>query len=174
MASSYREYLNARDFIKEARDNVHNYKAIMTQTRLRYDGLQQTGIKCRAFLGGTGDAETIVVTNKCWRHVFEHPLKRRTPAERLARALTFPSALKLLEKTTTYQEVSISKGRFGQRPFYEFGIIGYVRGNRIKVVLRQDVRHTKKQKILYSFYQLSSAPREQQRRALGLKPERAA
>ena len=167
MASSFREYLNARDFIREARERLADYAAILGQARQRYDALKRDGIPCRAFLDGGGTPERILVTNKCWKHVFEHPRKRRTPAERLARALTFPSALKLLEKTTTYQEVSIARGRAGQRPYHEFGIIGYVRGNRIKVVLRQDVRHTgKRQKVLYSFYQLSSAPRGQQRQAL--------
>lgn len=166
MASPYREYLNAKDFIKEAREKLKNYKSIMTQLKQSFEELKKDGIQTMAFSGNSDNPETIIVTNKCWRHVFEHPRKRREPVERLARALTFPSILKLLKKSTTYQEVSISKGKSGRRPFREFGIIGYIRGNRVKAVLRQDVKHNKKEKVLYSFYQLSSAPRKQQRKAM--------
>lgn len=166
MASAYREYLNAKDFIKEAQDKLKNYDAIMGQTKKLYEQLKTNGIETRAFSGESDDTEKIVVTNKCWKHVFEHDVKRRNPVERLARALSLPSAIKLLKKATTYQEVSIAKGKPGFRPYKEFGVIGYVRGNRIKVVLRQDVKFNKKELVMYSFYQLSSAPREKQRAAL--------
>lgn len=120
MASPYREYLNAKDFINEAKDRLKNYDSIMGHTKKAYEELQQTGIQTHAFSGESDATEKIVVTNKCWKHVFENTRKRRTPIERLARALTLPSALKLLRKATTYQEVSIAKGRPGFRPYKEY------------------------------------------------------
>lgn len=72
----------------------------------------------------------------CWNHVFRHPIKRPSKLEKLERALCLPMAIKLLEKTTTYQEVSREKDKGGNEYFF-FGIIGYVRGNRIKVVIRK-------------------------------------
>jgi len=174
MVSAYREYLNAKDFAKEAQEKLKDYDAIMGQTKKLYEDLKTNGIETMAMSGEGGEPETVIVTNKCWKHVFENPVKRRAPVERLARALTLPSALKLLKKATTYQEVSIAKGQAGFRPYKEIGIIGYVRGNRIKVVLRQDSKFNKRQFILYSFYQLSSAPRDKQRQALADKDELAA
>lgn len=154
-----RVFQNSKLFIDEARTKLKDYKAIMTQTRKQYDELKKTGIKCSAFLDEAGKPETIEVSNLCWKHVFEHKKKRRSEAERLGRALVFQSALKLLEKATTYQERSHEKDQ-GQRPYMSFGIVGYVRGNRIKVIVRRDYKHTNSKKVLYSFYQVSPAPKE--------------
>lgn len=145
--------------MQEAQRKIHNYKAIMNQTRQRYDELKPTGIPCDAFLDMSGKTEVIDVTNKCWKHVFEHPRKRRSEVERLERALTFQCAIKLLKKTRTYQEVSIEKDK-GGRTYLSFGIIGYINGNRIKVLIRRDKKYTNAKKILYSFFQIPSAPRK--------------
>lgn len=155
-----RVFQNSKLFIDEARSKLKDYKAIMNQTRKAYDALKTTGIQCSAFLDGSGSAEIIEVTNKCWKHVFEHPRKRRSDVERLARALTFQSAIKLIQKSTTYQERSHERDLRGARPYMSFGIVGYVRGNRIKVLIRRDYKHTNSKKILYSFYQLSPAPKK--------------
>ena len=93
----------------------------------------------------------------CWNHLFKHPIKRSSRIEKLERALTLPLAIKLLQKTTTYQEVSKERDRGGNY-YLSFGIIGYVRGNRIKVILRKQDKHTNAQLILFSFYQMSHAP----------------
>lgn len=77
--------------------------------------------------------------------------------EKPERALSFPLAIKLLEKTTTYQEVSKEKDKGGNR-YLSFGIIGYVRGNRVKVILRKPEKSTNAKLILFSFFQMSSAP----------------
>lgn len=50
-------------------------------------------------------------------------------------------ALKLLKRTTTYQEVSCERDRGGNTWLY-FGIIGYVRGVRVKVSLRKQEKNT--------------------------------
>jgi hypothetical protein len=143
----------------EAEKKLHNYKAVMNQTRQRYDALKATGIECEAFLDLSGHVETIQVTNRCWKHVFEHPKKRRSEVERLERALTFQAVIKLLRKARTYQEVSIEKDK-GGRTYLSFGIIGYVNGNRIKVLVRRDRKITNAKKILFSFFQIQSAPRK--------------
>lgn len=101
--------------------------------------------------------ETIEVTRLCWNHVFRHPHKRPTKVEKLERALCFDLALKLLKRTTTYQEVSRETDRGGNTWLY-FGIIGYVRGVRMKVIVRKQEKNTNPKKVLFSFYQMSSAP----------------
>jgi hypothetical protein len=98
--------------------------------------------------------QIIEVTRQSWNHVFKHPIKRQTRIEKLERAFCFPLAVKLLQKTTTYQEVSKEKDKGGNN-YTAFGLIGYVRGNRIKVVVR---KNENERLILFSFYQMSSAP----------------
>jgi hypothetical protein len=92
----------------------------------------------------------IHVTRKCWNHVFKHPLKRQTRIEKLERALSFPLAIKLLKKETTYQEVSKEKDK-GGNSYLSFGIIGYINGNRMKVVVQRPYKNTNAKLVLYSF-----------------------
>lgn len=159
MTAKTRIFQNIDNFRADAQKKLHNYKAVMNQTRQRYDSLKSTGIECEAFLDISGNAEIIQVTNRCWKHVFEHPRKRRSEVDRLERALTFQAAIKLLNKTRTYQEVSIEKDK-GGRTYLSFGIIGYVNGNRIKVLVRRDKKITNAKKMLFSFFQIPSAPRK--------------
>lgn len=135
----------------------------MGRTWKDYESSRETGISCHAFLEKDGKTETIEVTRICWNHVFKHHHKRGSKLEKLERALFFPLALKLIKRTTTYQEVSREKDRGGNTWLY-FGLIGYVRGVRMKVIIRKQEKSTNPQKILFSFFQMSSAPTKQQRK----------
>jgi hypothetical protein len=84
-------------------------------------------------------------------------VKRQSKVEKLERALAFPSALKLLRKTTTYQGVSVEKDK-GGNSYLAFEISGCIRGNRIKVIVRKQQKNTNAKKTLYSWWQMSSAP----------------
>lgn len=151
-----RNYIQARNLRSEAKQKLGNYDAIMGRCRTDYEVYRKNGIPCKAF-----DREDIVwVTKMCWNHVFKHPIKRPSKIEKIERALCFPMAIKLLEKTTTYQEVSREKDKGGNH-YLSFGIIGYIRGNRIKIVLRKQDKITNAKLILYSFYQMSHAPEKQ-------------
>jgi len=152
-----RQYINARNLRDEATARLKDYDAIMGTVKQEFECLQQTGIPCKAF-SENGKPETIKVTRQCWNHVFKHRNKRQSKLEKLERALSFPLAMKLLEKTTTYQGVSRECDRGGKEWLY-FEIVGYVRGNRIKVVVRKQLKHTNPKKLLFSFYQLSAAPK---------------
>lgn len=153
-----RRYENARDFREEAKRLLKDYDAIMGRTRQEFERLRKTGIRCRAFLSDAdGEPEVIEVTRQCWNHVFKHPVKRRTKAEKLERALCFPFAVKLLERTTTYQGLSRERDRGGNR-YDAFEIVGCVRGCRIKVIVKKQSKRTNARKILFSFFQLSGAP----------------
>jgi hypothetical protein len=135
----------------------------MGRTQRDYEALREAGIPCKAFLENPeAEPEVITVTRMCWNHVFHHPVKRQSKGEKLERALGFPLALKLLQKTTTYQGVSRERDKGGNVDL-SFEIVGYVRGNRIKVILRRQEKNTNAKKLLYSFYQMSSAPRTEQR-----------
>jgi hypothetical protein len=152
-----RTFLQARSLRQEAQDRLNAYDTIMGSMQAEYDRLRTTGIECKAFLESDGKAERIHVTRICWNHIFKHRIKRSTKIEKLERALAFPLAIKLLQRTTTYQEVSREKDRGGNVWLY-FGIIGYVRGVRMKVIIRKQEKSTNAQKILFSFFQMSSAP----------------
>lgn len=142
---------------QEATSRLKDYDAILGRVSTDYEKLRKTGISCRAFLEADGEAETIEVTRLCWNHVFKHPKKRPSKIDKLERALCFDLALKLLRRTTTYQEVSREKDN-GGNVWLCFGVIGYVRGVRMKVILRKQEKSTNPKKILYSFFQMSSAP----------------
>ena len=135
-----RNYIQARNLLQEAKEK-----------------LRETGILCRAFSINGETSQKITITKQCWNHVFKHPVKRPSRIEKLERALCLPMAVKLLEKTTTYQEVSKEKDKGGNEYLF-FGLIGYVRGNRIKVVVRKQEKNTDAKLVLFSFYQMSSAP----------------
>lgn len=142
----------------EARERIGDYDAIMGRAWQDFEKLRETGIKCRAFLqDANGDPEIIDVTRACWNHVFKHPVKRRSKVEKLERALCFPFAVKLLERTTTYQGLSRETDHGGNR-YDAFEIIGCIRGCRIKVIIKKQQKRTNAKKILFSFYQLSGAP----------------
>lgn len=158
-----RRFLQARSLRQEAAEKLENYEAVMGRTWKDYEEARKSGIPCRAFLENDGKAEIITVTRICWNHVFKHHHKRGTKLEKLERALSFGLALKLLQRTTTYQEVSREKDRGGNTWLY-FGIIGYVRGVRMKVIIRKQEKSTNPQKILFSFFQMSSAPDRKQKR----------
>lgn len=149
-----RNYIQARNLRAEAQGKLGDYEAIMGRTEKDYEALRKTGILCKAF---KEKGDVIIVTRMCWNHLFKHPIKRPSRIDKLERALTLPLAIKLLQKTTTYQEVSKERDKGGNH-YLGFGIIGYVRGNRIKVILRKQEKHTNAQLILYSFYQISHAP----------------
>lgn len=158
VTSNRRSYINARDLRKEAQEKIADYDAILGRIQKDYDSLRELGIECKAFLeSGDKDSESIAVSRMCWNHVFRHPVKRQSRIEKLERALCFPLALKLLQKTTTYQGVSREKDK-GGNAYLSFEIIGYVRGNRIKVILRKQEKNTNPRKVLYSFFPMSSAP----------------
>ncbi|MBU0767127.1 hypothetical protein KKF55_05125 [Patescibacteria group bacterium] len=152
-----RQYLNARHLVNEAVEKIKDYEGIMGSTRMKFEELRKNGVPCKAF-SDNSDVDTIEVTRQCWNHLFKHPVKRRSKEEKLERALCLPLAVKLLNKTTTYQGVSRELDKGGREWLY-FEIIGYVRGNRIKVVIRKQEKQTNPKKILFSFYQMSSAPR---------------
>ena len=119
--------------------------------------LRKTGILCPAFAKDGVEATPITVTRQCWNHVFKHPVKRQTKVEKLERALCFPPAIKLLRKTTTYQQVSREVDKGGNK-YLSFGVIGYVRGNQIKVVIWRQLKSTNPKYVLYSFWRMSAAP----------------
>lgn len=134
--SSRRQYINARNLKSEALQKLTDYDAIMGRTQKDYDALRAEGIPCKALAESPESAtEKIEVSRMCWNHVFHHPVKRQTKVEKLERALCFPMALKLLQKTTTYQGVSRERDK-GDNVYLAFEIVGYVRGNRIKVIIR--------------------------------------
>ncbi|MBA4336882.1 hypothetical protein C0416_03890 [bacterium] len=146
-----RRYIQARNFLKEATLNIKNYDSILSKTRKDYEGLRNTGISCNAL------SNKIAVTRQCWNHVFKNPNKRSAKVKKLERALCFPYAIKLLNKTTTYQEVSREKDKGGNAHLF-FGVIGYIRGNRIKVIIRKQEKNTNAKYVLFSFFQMSFAP----------------
>ena len=152
-----RVYINARNLRQEAQQKLKDYDAIMGRASKEFDELQSAGIPCRAFSDEQA-TEIIDVTRQCWNHLFKHPIKRRSRVEKLERALSLPLAIKLLRKTTTYQGVSRERDKGGKVWLY-FEIVGYVRGNRMKVVVRKQEKNTNPRKVLFSFYQLSTAPR---------------
>lgn len=153
-----RSYIQARNLRAEAERKIKDYKAIMGRAWNDYQKVRNTGIPCRAFIDNENqEPENIQLTRQCWNHIFKHPIKRQSRAEKLERALCFDMAIKLLKKTTTYQEVSREIDK-GGNAYLSFGIIGYVRGNRIKVVIKQQAKYTNAKKILFSFWQMSSAP----------------
>lgn len=157
-----REYINARNLLEEAKSKLKDFDTIMGSMKSEYDKLKEEGIPCKAFSENESDEpEMIEVTRLCWNHVFKHPHKRGTKIEKIERALCFPMVLKLLKKTTTYQEVSRETDKGGNR-YLSFAIIGYVRGNRIKVLIRKPYKATNAHKVLWSFYQMSSAPSRKQ------------
>ncbi|MFH1375972.1 MAG: hypothetical protein ABIH35_04875 [Patescibacteria group bacterium] len=154
----FRRYENAKDFRSEAKLKIGDYDSIMGRTKQEFIEVRKTGIKCRAFLSAKNKTlEIIEITRTCWNHLFKHPTKRRSKTEKLERALCWPYAIKLLEKTTTYQGFSREKDRGGNR-YDAFEIVGYVRGCRIKIVIKKQGGYTNTKKTLLSFYQLSGAP----------------
>lgn len=152
-----RDYIQARNLRKEAEIRLKDYESILGSMKKEYEALRPTGIPCRAFLEDGGEAQVITVTKQCWNHLFRHPIKRPSKIEKIERALCFPMAIKLLKKTTTYQEVSREKDK-GGNDYLSFGIIGYIRGNRIKVIIRKQAKNTNPKLVLFSFYQMSAAP----------------
>lgn len=153
-----RQYIQARDLKKEAEEKLKDYDAIMGRTWNDYRNLCDTGIECGAFGSDQGNKRSVIhVTRNCWNHVFKHPVKRQSRIEKLERAICLDLAIKLIKKTTTYQEVSREKDKGGNE-YISFGIIGYVRGNRIKVVIRKQEKNTNAKLILLSFWQMSAAP----------------
>ena len=105
-----RNYIQARNLRAEAQEKLGDYEAIMGRAEKDYEALRKTGIPCKAF---TEKGDVIVVTRMCWNHLFKHPIKRPSRIEKLERALTLPLALKLMQKTTTYQEVSKERDKGG-------------------------------------------------------------
>lgn len=153
-----RRYLQTRNMRTEAASKLKDYDAIMGRVEKELDALRKDGIPCKAFTENDTDApEAIQVTRQCWNHVFKHPVKRQSKVEKLERALAFPSALKLLRKTTTYQGVSVEKDK-GGNSYLAFEISGCIRGNRIKVIVRKQQKNTNAKKVLLSWWQMSSAP----------------
>ncbi len=151
-----RKYINARNLQEEAKQKLKDYDAIIINLKKEYETLRKTGIQCNAFTDGENSkTETIYVTRLCWNHVFKHPIKRQLKIEKLERALAFSLAIKLLKKTTTYQQVSRERDKGGNK-YLSFGIIGYVRGNQIKVLIRKPEKSTNSKKVLWSFYQMSA------------------
>ena len=159
MGKKYREYINHRDLRKEAEGKIKDFDAIIGRAKVDYEKLRETGISTTAF--SEQNITEITVSRKCWNHVFKHPNKRRTKAEKIERALCLPMAIKLLVKTTTYQEVSKEKDK-GNNMYLSFAIIGYVRGNRIKVIIRKQLKNTNAKYVLFSFWQMSSAPQKKE------------
>ncbi len=152
-----REYIQARNLLAEAKAKIKSYDAVLGTVRKKYETLRKTGIPCKAFSVSGIAEKKITVTRQCWNHLFKHPTKRKTRIAKLERALCFDMAIKLLKKTTTYQEVSREKDKGGNEYLF-FGIIGYVRGNRIKVLIRKQEKYTNAKYVLFSFYQMSKAP----------------
>ena len=71
-------------------------------------------------------------------------------------------ALKLLRKATTYQGVSVEKDS-GGNTYLAFEVSGCIRGNRIKVIITKQAKNTNAQKVLLSWWQQSSAPKEEEK-----------
>ncbi len=155
--SNMRNYIQARNLKKEAEEKLKDFEAIIGRVRQEYKAMSLTGIACPAFDDGNGKPIAILVTRSCWNHIFDHPVKRRSRVEKLERALSWDFAVKLIKKTVTYQEVSRERDRGGNE-YTSFGIIGYVRGNRIKVIVKRQNKTTNPKYTLYSFYQMSQAP----------------
>jgi hypothetical protein len=150
----------------EAAAKLGAYDAIMGSLEQEIEKLRTTGILCKAFTENDNEEpEIIQVTRRCWNHVFKHPIKRQTKLEKLERALAWPLALKLLKKATTYQGVSVEKD-FGGNTYLAFEISGCIRGNRIKVIIAKQPKRTNAQKILFSWWQMSSAPRKEDEKEL--------
>jgi len=149
-----RQYIQARNLRNEAMTKLQDYEAVMGRTKKEFETLRNTGIQSKAFELLT---VKVLCTKLCWNHVFKNPTKRQSRIEKLERAFCFPLAVKLMEKTTTYQEVSREKDKGGNNYLY-FGVIGYIRGNRIKVIIRKQDKVMNPHYVLYSFYQLSQAP----------------
>ena len=142
----------------EANAKLKDYNAIMGKVEQDLDELRKTGIPCKAFTENENDTpEVIQVTRQCWNHVFKHPVKRQSKVEKLERALAFPLAMKLLQKTTTYQGVSVETDK-GGNSYLAFEIVGCVRGNRIKLIILKQAKNTNAKKLLLSWWQMSSAP----------------
>ena len=156
----WRNFIQARNLLREAKEKLKDYDAVIGSVKKDYDVLRKTGIPCKAFLD-EDKQNIIIVTRQCWNHVFKHPIKRQSKIEKLERALCFAMAVKLLQKTTTYQEVSREKDKGGNQ-FLFFGIIGYVRGNRIKVIIRKQEKNTNAKFVLLSFFQMSSSPQRKE------------
>lgn len=153
-----RKYLQTRNMRAEAAARLQDYDAIMGRAEQELGALKDDGIPCRAFADSDKDApEVIQITRRCWNHVFRHPVKRQSKLEKLERALAWPSASKLLKKTTTYQGVSVETDK-GGNSYLAFEISGCVRGNRIKVIVVKQAKNTNAKKILLSWWQMSSAP----------------
>jgi len=164
MLKNYRrQFLQARSLRQEAQEKLKDYESAMGRAWRDYEKLRKEGIPCKAFVEADGQSEVIQVTRCCWNHVFKHRHKRGTKLEKLERALSLSLAVKLLNRTTTYQEVSREKDR-GDNTWLYFGIIGYVRGVRMKVIIRKQEKSTNPQKILFSFFQMSSAPAKTQQK----------
>ncbi len=156
-----RKYLQTRNMRIEAAEKLHAYSAIMGKVEQEIESLRDTGIPCKAFTENEGDdPEIIQVTRRCWNHVFRHPVKRQTKLEKLERALAWPLALKLMKKATTYQGVSVEKDA-GGNTYLAFEISGCIRGNRIKVIVAKQPKRTNAQKVLLSWWQMSSAPKKE-------------
>ena len=160
---SRRKYLQTRNMRSEAAAKIQSYDSIMGTVELELNGLKSKGIPCKAFTENENEQpEIIQVTRRCWNHVFKHPVKRQSKIEKLERALAWSSALKLLKKATTYQGVSVEKD-WGGNTYLAFEISGCIRGNRIKVIVVKQAKNTNAQKVLLSWWQMSSAPKEEEK-----------
>ncbi len=84
--------------------------------------------------------EIVFVSRAGWDHIVFQ--KKRSKAEQLRRLEALPSAKKLLETSTTYQEHR-NKGGADY-----FAIVGFIERQRIKIVVRSKARSSKK--FLYS------------------------
>lgn len=152
-----RVYLQARNLRQEAGGKIKDYDSIFGSMKKEYEALRKTGIPTKALVDDDGEAQIVTVTKQCWNHLFKHPVKRPSKVEKIERALCFPMAIKLLKKATTYQERSIETDK-GHNRYLSFGIIGYIRGNRIKVIIRKQEKSSNAKLVLFSFYQMSAAP----------------
>lgn len=151
---SKRNFIQARNLLLEAKSQIQEYYNILRKVREKYEKLRKTNIYCKAFTEDHSP-KIILVTRQCWNHVFRHTQKRRSNLRKLERALCFDLAVKLMKKSTTYQEVSIEKDK-GNNKYLTYGIIGYIEGARVKVVIKKNESKEGFKLILYSFYQLSS------------------
>lgn len=155
---SPRKYLQTRNMRTEAESKLKDFDSIMGKLEQEFDALRAKGIPCKAFAeNDSDDPEIIQVSRRSWNHVFRHPVKRQSKAEKLERALAWPLALKLLKKSTTYQGVSVETD-FAGNTYLAFEISGCIRGNRIKVIVARQPKRTNAQKVLLSWWQMSSAP----------------
>lgn len=85
-------------------------------------------------------SEIVYISRAGWDHIVFQ--KKRSKAEQLRRLKALPQAQKLLETATTYQEHR-SKGENQY-----FALVGFIEGQRIKVVIRSKGKYNKK--FLYS------------------------